>query len=266
MGKKYIINNGKKELEIEIVFVQGGSFMMGSENGIEEASPIHKVVLSDFQIGKYLVTQELYEFVMGENPSRFKGKKLPVEMIRWVDAKNFMTEINKMIDNVVFRLPTEAEWEYAARGGIHWQDGFFYSGSNDLNEVGWFFNLDPKFVKEAKENLRTREVGLKKPNQLGIYDMSGNVYEWTQDEWDYMYNIVKKKGYKNDGRAYVYRDKQDDFEEHTRRGGSFRSMVSNENNKSWPLCGVTNRNTGGFFEGSDFAGESLDVNGFRLAI
>lgn len=158
-----------------MVYVQGGTFMMGatSEQGSDAAGdekPAHQVTLSAFSIGQYEVTQEEWQAVMGSNPSNFNGPKRPVGNVSWNDCQEFIRKLNAMTGKH-FRLPTEAEWEYAARGGNRSQ-GYKYSGSNNLNSVAWYAD---------NSGNTTHDVGLKSPNELGIYDMSGNVREWCQD-------------------------------------------------------------------------------------
>ena len=132
--------------------------------------PAHSVTLSSFYIGKYEVTQSLWKAVMGSNPSDWKGDNLPVENVSWNDSQTFLRKLNAMTGKN-FRLPTEAEWEYAARGG-NLSRGYQYSGSKKIDDVAWYNN---------NSGGETHPVGTKAPNELGIYDMSGNVCEWCQD-------------------------------------------------------------------------------------
>lgn len=158
-----------------MVYVQGGTFMMGatSEQGsdaYDDEKPAHQVTLSSFSIGKYEVTQEEWEAVMGSNPSRFKGAKRPVENVSWNDCQTFIRKLNQMTGKQ-FRLPTEAEWEYAARGGNR-SRGYKYSGSDNIGSVAWY---------DGNSSNETHPVGQKSSNELGLYDMTGNVWEWCQD-------------------------------------------------------------------------------------
>jgi formylglycine-generating enzyme required for sulfatase activity len=158
-----------------MVFVKGGTFTMGctSEQGSEclnSEKPSHSVTLSDFYIGKYEVTQKQWVHVMGSNPSYFKGDDLPVENISWNDVQEFIRKLNQQTGKR-YRLPTEAEWEYAARGGNK-SGGYKYSGGNNIGNVAWY---------KYNSGSNTHKVGTKSPNELGIYDMSGNVYEWVSD-------------------------------------------------------------------------------------
>ena len=169
----------------EMVFVKGGTFMMGAteEQGTEDPwddeYPVHEVTVSDFYIGKYEVTQELWEYVMGYNPSGYKGAKRPVECVSWLDCVDFITNLNKLTGKK-FDFPTEAEWEYAARGGAK-SMGYKYAGSNNIDEVAWYVD---------NSGGDTHQVGLKLPNELGLYDMSGNVEEWSGDWFDENYYSI----------------------------------------------------------------------------
>lgn len=159
-----------------LVHIPGGEFIMGddkSEDVIEK--PAHRVRLDDFYLGQFPVTQSFWKAVMNEqNPSFFKGDDRPVEQVSWNRiTKEFLPALTDLT-GIFFRLPTEAEWEYAARGGQQWIDHYYYSGSNKINEVGWF---------RDNSHGETKPVGLKYPNQLGLHDMSGNVWEWCKDSY-----------------------------------------------------------------------------------
>ena len=165
----------KNGINIEMVKVEAGSFDMGAtpemENPDASEKPVHRVTLTNnYNIGKYEVTQALWQAVMGNNPSYFKGEDLPVEQVSWNDCQDFISKLNAMTGKK-FRLPSEAEWEYAARGGKK-SRGYQYSGSNTLGDVAW---------NDGNSGSKTHAVDTKQPNELGIYDMTGNVWEWCQD-------------------------------------------------------------------------------------
>ena len=187
---------------------------MGSNEQNDE-KPIHSVTLSDFYIGKYEVTQKEWRDIMGSNPSHFKGDNLPVEKVSWNDIQKFIKKLNTKT-GLNYRLPTEAEWEYAARGGVKTQNSASqkYSGSNNINEIAWYDN----------SNSKTHSVGSKKPNELGIYDMSGNVYEWCNDWYDGSYYKNSPKNNPQDASSVSNR---------VYRGGSWRDHAK--------YCRVANR-------------------------
>lgn len=153
------------DIEFTMVALPGGTFTMGSfddESGTQ-------VTLSPYMIGQTEVTQELWEAVMGYNKCQFRGPKLPVGEVSWFDCQEFITKLNE-ITGFRFRLPTAAEWEFAARGGN--SSHYLYSGSDNINEVAWYI---------SNSGHAPHEVATKKPNQFGIYDMTGNMAEWCQD-------------------------------------------------------------------------------------
>ena len=165
----------KNGISIDMVRVEAGTFIMGAtpemESPFDWEKPTHQVTLTnDYYIGKYEVTQALWQAVMDNNPSYFKGDDLPVEMVSWDDCQEFISKLNS-ITGKKFRLPTEAEWEYAARGGNK-SRSYQYCGSNNISDVAWYGN--------NSEN-KTHAVGSKQANELGIYDMIGNVWERCQD-------------------------------------------------------------------------------------
>jgi formylglycine-generating enzyme required for sulfatase activity len=169
---------------IEMILVRGGTFRMGDTDGQggDNEKPVHNVTLRDFYIGKYPVTQKQWVQVMGSNHSNFKGDDLPVEQVSWNNVQEIIKELNAKTGKK-YRLPTEAEWEYAARGGNK-SKGYKYSGSNDIDKVAWYAD---------NSGNKTHPVGTKAPNELGIYDMSGNVWEWVNDKYGGKYWVCLKK-------------------------------------------------------------------------
>ena len=215
-------------IETDLIFVEGGTFMMGSNDGYDNQKPIHEVTLSRFYIGQFTVTQKEWEAVIGFNPSKIKGDDLPVTDISWEGAQEFIQKLNAQTGKQ-YRLPTEAEWEYAARGGNQ-SEGFEYAGSNNVDEVAWYYNNSSSGL---------HPVGQKKPNELGICDMSGNVWEWCSD-W---YGIYPSSAQTNPIGPNV---------------GFFRVFRGGSWNYSSSRCRVTDR----LSAATDFHSNLL---GFRLA-
>jgi formylglycine-generating enzyme required for sulfatase activity len=214
---------------MEFIYVPGGSFMMGDVFGVGygDEKPVHEVELDGFYMGKYPVTQQQWVKVMGKNPSYFKGDNNPVENVSWNDAQKFIEELIKMNDGKYqFRLPTEAEWEYAARSGGKNEK---YAGGDDVEAVAWY---------GENSGGKTHPVGQKMPNGLGIYDMSGNVWEWCRDWYgEYSQGKVKNPTGPPSGSGRVL------------RGGSWRGNTVD--------CRTSNR----FNNRPDNSGLSI---GFRL--
>ena len=163
------------DVEFKMIPVEGGTFQMGATStGNRQASPVHSVTLSSYFIAETEVTQELYKAVMNNaNPSNYVGDKRPVERVSWSDAVAFITALNELTGQT-FRLPTEAEWEFAAKGGNKTQN-YLYAGSNTLSDVAWCW------YNSNTADRYTRDVATKAPNELGLYDMNGNVWEWCSD-------------------------------------------------------------------------------------
>lgn len=162
------------DVNFKMILVDGGTFTMGNKRSKSPAvKPEHKVILSSFFIGETEVTQELWTAVMGQNPSEFKGSNLPVEHVSWDDCQQFVTKLSEMT-GAKFRLPTEAEWEFAARGGNR-SKNYMFSGSNNVDDVA--------IIRDPIKG-QTYSVKYRMPNELGIYGMSGNVSEWCYDWFD----------------------------------------------------------------------------------
>jgi len=167
------------DLGMKLIYVAAGTFQMGSNDGEIDERPVHEVKISKgFWIGKHEVTQQEYQSIMGSNPSYYLAKNKPVECVSWDEAMKFCKKLTdreqrakRLPSAYEYRLPTEAEWEYAAQGGNK-SKAYKYSGSNNIDEVAWYgLNSDKQ----------THEVGKKSANELGIHDMSGNVWEWSLD-------------------------------------------------------------------------------------
>jgi formylglycine-generating enzyme required for sulfatase activity/serine/threonine protein kinase len=175
----------KNGIGMELILVPAGSFMMGSTNGSGDEKPVHEVRISQpFYMGKYEVTQAQWQAVMGNNPSYFKNcDSCPVEQVSWDDAQQFLARLNERNDGFHYRLPSEAEWEYACRSGTTGD----YAG--DLNSMAWY---------RENSGTKTHPVGTKQPNAWGLYDMHGNVGEWCQDWYHANYN-----GAPTDGSAWL---------------------------------------------------------------
>jgi formylglycine-generating enzyme required for sulfatase activity len=221
----------------DMILVEGGTFRMGMEkddpDSIGWERPVHKVTVPRFYLGKLPVNQAFWQAVMADNPSYFTGGLRPVEEVSWDDAQAFIKKLKDEKPDQSFRLPTEAEWEFAAQGGV-FGSGRKYAGSNKLKEVAWY---------AKNSHGETKPVDQKFRNELGLYDMSGNVWEWCEDDWHENY-----KGAPDDGSAWV---EQERGACRVYRGGSWYGTPR--------LCRAANRN--------DWRpGNRYRNGGFRLAL
>ena len=228
-------------VSFEMVFVEGGTFMMGctGEQGEEYywERPVHEVTVSSFYIGKYEITQKEWVAIMGNNPSHFRsvqfliprGNNFPVEHVTWADTQEFITKLNA-VTGKKYRLATEAEWEYAARGGSK-SKNYKYSGSDNIDDVAWY---------SGNSDATTHLVGTKQPNELGIYDMTGNVWEWCSD-WYGLYPDVAQTNPQGPTKG-TYR---------IVRGGGWNNDTKD--------CRITLRNF-------DYQGSHFNGLGFRIAL
>ena len=243
-------------ITFNMIKVDGGTFTMGATSEQEDPhkneKPTHQVTLSSYYIGETEVTQELWKAVMGNNPSKRKGNNLPVERVAYKECHDFIRKLNALT-NRKFRLPTEAEWEFAARGGnksYHTQ----YSGSSNLDEVAWYCgNSGNKYLSESSptydmkkaNKCKSHPVKTKKPNELGIYDMSGNVREWCEDRMDYYGSSAQTNPIITDPSPKFFRS---DF---IIRGGSWMEKANE--------CRTSSR-------GSIYVSAPDQFSGFRLAL
>ncbi|WOT06714.1 formylglycine-generating enzyme family protein [Shewanella youngdeokensis] len=173
---KNINNELKQQVMADMVWVEGGQFSMGAACGkaaSDSECPARLVTVDGFYIGRYEVTQGIFDEVLSGATPYFLGDNMPMNNLSWQQAKYFIKQLN-IQTGLQFRLPTEAEWEFAAKGGIK-SKGYLYSGSNDIDAVAWY---------AGNANNKAQQVGLKKPNELGIYDMTGNIGEMVEDAFD----------------------------------------------------------------------------------
>lgn len=198
-----------------MVWVTGGRFIMGDNSGQADEKPAHEVVVDGFAMSKFPVTQWQWTVIMGNNPSDFKGcDQCPIDQVSWNEAQEFIRRLNHLTGKL-YTLPTEAEWEFAAKAGKY---GRYYnfSGSDNLDEVGWY---------TGNSERRPHPVGEKEPNELGLYDMSGNMWEWCKDWYQKFYYELEEK-YSPEG--------PDSGAGKVRRGGSWFTQPIN--------CRITTRN------------------------
>jgi formylglycine-generating enzyme len=198
---------------MQFVSIKGGCFQMGSETGTANERPVHEVCVGDFFMGKYEETQGQWKRIMGDNPSFFSdcGDNCPVENLSWADAQDFIGRLNKKTGAQKYRLPTEAEWEYAARAGSQAKYSFG-DDARDLDEYAWYKNnsanrQNPEVLYNNRLiRARPHPVGQKKPNSLGLYDMHGNVCEWVHDWYgEYRSDLSQNPMGPSSGTGRVYR-------------------------------------------------------------
>jgi formylglycine-generating enzyme required for sulfatase activity len=217
-----------------MVVIPAGRFEMGSNNGERNEKPVHSVDVRSFALGKYEVTQGQWMALMGGNPSRFAncGEECPVELVSWDDAKSYVKKLNVKVsgsEEGPYRLPSESEWEYACRGGGRHK----YCGSDDVGSVAWY---------EWNSGGKTRRAGTKAPNGYGLHDLSGSVWEWTEDCWHESYS-----GAPTNGSAWT---SGGDCSRRVERGGSW------SNNPAWVRSVTRSR---------DGASRHINLLGFRVA-
>ena len=221
-----VIVNLKAGVKLELLPIPGGAFDMGS-NDYDEEKPIHSVSISPFYLGKFQITQAQWQAVMGNNPSEFKGELLPVDNVSWEEGKAFCEKLSEKTGES-FRLPTEAEWEYACRAGntvnnaVALDDMAWYgnnSGETVIDAWELFQQLKPQaYIERLKQNgNKTHPVGQKQSNQFGLFDMLGNVWEWCEDDWHKNY-----EGAPNNGLAWLSNPHQN---KKVLRGGAWDSIT-----------------------------------------
>jgi formylglycine-generating enzyme required for sulfatase activity len=194
----------RNQMGMEFAYVPAGSFLMGSENGKADEKPVHQVTFREgFYIGRYEVTQAQWQAVMGNNPSNFKGDNLPVEQVSWNDAQEFIRKLNARSDGFTYRLPTEAEWEYACRADSTTE----FALGNSLSSKQANFDGNYPYGRAAKGVYRQKTTpgGSFQPNAWGLYDMHGNVMEWCEDWYHDSYN-----GAPTDGSVWLSAVEQED--------------------------------------------------------
>lgn len=223
-------NDVHEAIDKQMVSVSGGLFSMGctseQENCELDERPVHKVIVSNFEISRFELTQELWQSVMNDNPSTFGDcPQCPVETVSYDDIQLFLEKLNAGVE--IYRLPTEAEWEYASRGGLL-SEKYQYAGSDDHRDISWYYQ---------NSGNRTHPVGSKKANELGLFDMSGNVREWVQDCYRNSYDNVPEDGSANREDGCVY---------YAIRGGSWygKSKYLRVANRFWYPTYFRNNNLG----------------------